>query len=102
MEFSSENKEPKASGSGTTANVSAGGVYFVTSDWQGLTQGQNVDLQLSGLSAYNLGPPFRSLRGRATVLRLDAPEAKGTPYAKAGVAVRFDERPRVDVYRFSP
>jgi len=88
-------------GSGITDNVSAGGMYFLTGDWQGLSTGQGLVLRLSGMSSYNEGPLFRTLGGKATVLRLDLPETEGLPFAKAGVAMRFDERPRVELYSFS-
>lgn len=100
VEFVAVDGGHRVTGSGTTANVSAGGVFFQTPDWRGLETGQSVRLHLSGLSGYDLGPLFRSLRGEATILRLEVPEEE-EPYTKAGVAARFDERPRVDVYRFS-
>ena len=101
VEFVARNGKPKLTGSGTTANVSAGGVYFVTPDWEDLSPGQDIRVHLSGLSGYDLGPLFRSLRGKATIVRVEPPEEEEATYARAGVAARFDERPRVDVYRFS-
>jgi len=98
VEFSVRDRERRIGGSGTTENVSAGGAYFRTSQWEELSPGQGLDFQLSGLTGYNVGPIFRSLRGKGTVLRLDAPEPRGTPLGRGGVAIRFDERPRVDVY----
>ncbi len=89
------------SGTGTTDNVSAGGVYFHTADWRELQPGLDLQLHLSGLSGYDAGPLFRSLRGRATILRVDVPQDQEGGFARAGVAARFDERPRVDVYRLS-
>lgn len=89
------------SGTGTTDNVSAGGVYFHTADWRALRTGLDLQLHLSGLSGYDAGPLFRSLRGKATILRIDVPKDENAGYSKAGVAARFDERPRVDVYRLS-
>ena len=86
---------------GATANVSAGGLYFLTSEWQGLASGQGLTLRLSGLSGYGAGPLFRSLCSKATILRLDVPEDEHSPYAKKGIAVRFSEKPRFDVYRSS-
>jgi hypothetical protein len=94
-------QEEGVDGTGTTANVSAGGLYFNTANWKGLEPGQNLQLHLSGLSGYDAGPLFRSLRGKATVLRLDIPGNEETAYSRVGVAVRFDERPRVDVYSLS-
>ena len=88
-------------GSGTTDNVSAGGLYFHTADWTELRPGQDLQLHLSGLSGYDSGPLFRSLRGKATVLRVDDLKSEDGGFGKMGVAVRFDERPRVDVYRLS-
>jgi len=101
VEFFGREGEREPHGAGTTENVSAGGVYFMTTDWQNLRVGQNVGLHLSGLSSYNHGPLFRILHGRATILRVDTPEAAAPPYRAAGVAARFDERPRIGVYRFS-
>jgi hypothetical protein len=88
-------------GTGTTDNVSAGGLYFHTPDWKGLQPGVDLQVHLSGLSGYDAGPLFRSLRGRATILRVDLPKEQNGGFSKAGVAARFDERPRVDVYRLS-
>ena len=84
-----------------TDNVSAGGVYFRSTEAMALRVGQDVDLQLSGLSSYNSGPLFRILHGRATILRLDSPPEAETPTRQIGVAARFSERPRIGVYRFS-
>ena len=99
--FLAEGQEQQASRIGTTTNVSAGGVYFNTSEWQGIESGQEVGLRLSGLSGYQPGPLFRDLRVKATILRVDAPKQPTTPYAKAGVAARFSERPCFEVYRWS-
>jgi PilZ domain len=102
VEFSAEAlQQERISGTGTTENVSAGGLYFRTTEWRDLHPGLDLQLHLSGLSGYDSGPLFRSLRGKATVLRLDMPEKQDNGYGKVGVAVRFDERPRVDVYRLS-
>jgi hypothetical protein len=99
VEFSSPAGE--AGGFGITDNISAGGVYFLTPDWQGLKMGQSLALRLSGTSNYDDWPVFRTLGCKATVLRLDVPPEQRAPHAKAGVAMRFDERPRVDVYGLS-
>ncbi len=103
VEFAeSEAREAEhVSGTGTTDNVSAGGLYFHTADWKGLRAGLDLQLHLSGLSGYDAGPLFRSLRGKATILRVDVPKDENSGYSRAGVAARFDERPRVDVYRLS-
>lgn len=102
VEFESAEPAREAGGTGTTRNVSAGGVYFVTPNWRILEPGVKVTIQLSGLAQLNAGPIFRSLKGEATILRLDTPqEANNNSYAKAGVAARFDERPRVETYRRS-
>ncbi len=94
-------REAADQGTGTTANVSAGGLYFTTPEWDKVRVGEQVGVQLSGLSSYNHGPLFRILHGRATVLRIDAPSAPDPAYRTGGVAVRFDEKPRIGVYRFS-
>ena len=61
-----------------------------------------MTLRLSGLSGYGAGPLFRILRSKATVLRVDQPaEGEDRPYEKRGVALRFSEKPRFDVYRSS-
>jgi len=99
--FLTEGQERQATRMGTTANVSAGGVYFSTSEWQGLRPGQEVGLRLSGLSGYGAGPLFRDLRVRADILRVDPPAEQTGPYAKGGVAARFTERPCFEVYRWS-
>ncbi len=100
VEFSSAGGE--ATGFGITDNVSAGGVYFLTPDWQGLKTGQSLALRLSGGSSYDDWPVFRTLGcNKATIVRLDVPPDKELLHAKAGVAMRFDERPRVEVYGLS-
>jgi len=99
VEFSSAGGE--AAGFGVTDNVSAGGVYFLTPDWQGLKTGQSLALRLSGMSSYDDWPVFRTLGCKATILRLDVPPDRRLPHAKAGVAMRFDERPKVDMYGLS-
>jgi len=100
VEFSPPEQE-RPSGRGVTDNVSAGGVYFLTPDWQDLRPGQSLMLRLSGMTTYNEGPLFRSLGGRATILRINAPESLDSPYARGGVAMRFDERPQVQLYDLS-
>jgi hypothetical protein len=96
-----QEEEQSAHGAGFTDNVSAGGMYFLTPDWRQLHTGQKLDLRISGLSGYNNGPLFRTLGGTATVLRLDLPDVEDSPFAKAGVAMSFDERPRVELYNLS-
>ncbi|MFO8006318.1 MAG: PilZ domain-containing protein [Candidatus Brocadiia bacterium] len=101
VEFFSPSRE-ELEGTGTTENVSPGGIYFRTTQWHELEVGQEVALTLSGFSAYNLGPLFRTLRGEARVLRLEPPdEEREATYGQAGVAVEFEETPRMDIYRMS-
>lgn len=100
VEFVVREDDSEASGQGVTENVSAGGMYFVTPDWQTLDVGDEVALRLSGLSGYNEGALFRSLHGEARILRLDTPGAE--PESEpGGVAVEFEEGPRVELYRAS-
>lgn len=101
VDFSSGGREELMEGTGLTENVSAGGLYFRTGDWHRLEKGDPVVLTVSGMSGYNHGPLFRTVGGKATVLRLDEPEASEVPYARAGVAVRFDERLRVEFANLS-
>ncbi len=100
VEFAPEGEQEPAR-MGATANVSAGGLYLVTSEWQGLQAGQDLNLRLSGLSGYGAGPLFRVLRSRATVLRVDDPNDEDRAYERKGIALRFSEKPRFDVYRSS-
>ena len=100
VEFLAEGEERQACRIGTTSNVSPGGVYFVTSEWHRLEVGQVVGLRLSGLSGYGTGPLFRSMRAKATVVRMDLPSEPAVSYAKAGVAASFMERPCFEVYRW--
>lgn len=101
VEFASGEPQAKAEGSGTTENVSAGGVYFLTSYWPNLKPGLKLSLYLSGFSGYNAGAVFRRVAAEGTVLRLDPPVEEEGAYRKAGVAVRFEKRPEVDIYRLS-
>lgn len=101
VDFSPAGQEEHAQGSGVTDNVCAGGMYFRTRDWHLLQPGQPLELRVSGMSCYNHGPLFRTLGGTATVIRLDAPASEDFLYARAGVAVRFDERPHVDFANLS-
>jgi len=100
VEFAVRDDQSEAGGQGVTENVSAGGMYFVTPDWQALQVGDDVALRLSGLSSYNEGALFRSLHGQGMILRLDPPEEK-REREEAGVAVEFEEGPRVELYRAS-
>ena len=101
VEFFSPSREA-LEGTGTTENVSPGGIYFRTTQWHELEVGQEIAVSLSGFSAYNLGPLFRTLRGEAEILRLEPPgEEVDAPYGQAGVAVKFGEPPRMDIYRMS-
>lgn len=97
MEFITEGQELQACRMGTTTNVSAGGVYFHTAEWQGLKEGQQLGLRLSGLSGYGSGPLFRDLRAKVTILRLRTPATGTGPFSKAGVAARFSEDPCFEV-----
>jgi len=100
VEFLQEGEERQAPRSGTTSNVSAGGVYFQTGEWEGIEVGKELALRLSGLSGYGAGPLFRSLRARARVLRVDPPKRPTERYARAGVAASFIEKPCFEVYRW--
>ena len=97
VDFRSVEPEEQASGTGTTKNVSAGGIYFQTPHWQQLETGSIVRVKLSGFGQYDVGPIFRSLEGRAKVLRLDPPA--DYEEEKGGVAVKFQESPQFDTYR---
>ena len=100
VEFLGEGESRTAQRMGTSANVSAGGIFFLADEWKDLKVGQELGIRLSGLSGYGAGPLFRSLRARATVLRVDSPNDSGVSYAKAGIAARFSERPYFEVYRW--
>ena len=98
VEFLKEGEECQARRMGTTRDVSAGGVYFHTSEREGIEVGQEMAIRLSGLSGYGAGPLFRSLRARARVLRVDRLAAERAPIEKAGVAAQFLEKPGFEVY----
>ena len=100
VEYLREGESRTAQRIGTSGNVSAGGIYFLADEWKDLKVGQELGIRLSGLSGYGTGPLFRSLRARATVLRVERPTENSTAYAKAGVAARFSERPYFEVYRW--
>lgn len=100
VEFLSGADGGRAHRLGTTTNVSSGGVYFTTNEWHDLTVGQELGVRLSGLSGYGAGPLFRSLKAQATVLRVDAPDGENAHIRRAGVAMRFNERPCFEVYRW--
>ena len=97
VEFITEGQELQACRMGTTANVSSGGVFFHTSEWQDLTEGQELGLRLSGLSGYGSGPLFRDLRAKAKIIRMRVPGPEAAPFAKAGIAARFSEQPCFEV-----
>jgi hypothetical protein len=100
VEFLREGESRAAQRIGTSGNVSAGGIYFLADEWKDLKVGQELGIRLSGLSGYGTGPLFRSLRARATVLRVEKPREGGASGAKAGIAARFSERPYFEVYRW--
>jgi len=82
-------------GIGMTDNVSAGGMYFHTRDWQLVQEGRSLLITASGMGYNSHVPLSRALSARATVMRLELPTSRDPLQAKAGVAVRFDERPHV-------
>ncbi|RXM21772.1 hypothetical protein EO238_27300, partial [Citrobacter sp. AAK_AS5] len=86
VEFLREGEERRACRAGTTTDVSAGGAFFRTNEWDGVTVGEEVALRLSGLSGYGTGPLFRSLRARAKVLRLEVAEEASHRFEQAGIA----------------
>ena len=96
VSFAPVAEEGPAAGNGKTENVSAGGMYFRTFDWKLLGEGKTLDLTVSGLSHYDNGPLFRTLKGQATILRLDAVEPPDGPHAYPGVAVRFNAPLRME------
>ena len=101
VEFLLEGDDRQACRMGTTANVSAGGAYFYTNEWGDLQGGDTVGLRLSGLSGYGSGPLFRSLRASGEILRIDVPGQDDAHLEKAGMAVRFIEKPCFEVYGWS-
>ena len=101
VEFLAQQDRHEASGTGITKDVSAGGLYFMTRDWERLKLGQDLSLRVGGFSTYDSGPLFRSLRGKVSIVRLDVPEASSSPHAEAGVAAQFYQPPRFDSYGFS-
>ena len=98
--FYVQEQERETRSAGTTVNVSAGGLYFTTLNWESLRPGQDLRVRLSGFSAHS-GPLFRSLEGRGRILRVDVPEGGDAPYPRAGVAVGFHAPPRLNNHRFS-
>jgi len=100
VEFLREGESRASQRMGTSSNVSAGGIYFLADEWKDIKVGQELGIRLSGLSGYGNGPLFRSLRARATVLRVEAPKEAAGSFAKAGIAARFSERPYFEVYRW--
>ena len=100
VEFLQESEGRTAQRMGTSANVSAGGIYFLADEWKELRVGQELGIRLSGLASYGAGPLFRSLRARATVLRVERPKEADVSSAKAGIAARFSQRPYFEVYRW--
>jgi hypothetical protein len=100
VEFLREGESRPTQRIGTSGNVSAGGIYFLADEWKDLKVGQELGIRLSGLSGYGSGPLFRSLRARATVLRVEKPKEGAPSGGKAGIAARFSERPYFEVYRW--
>ena len=98
--FTEEEGQRDGSGTGTTIDVSAGGMYYVTPNWERMSLGQDLRLRLSGLSAHDSGPLFRSLSAKARVVRMVLPEEKDAACVQVGVAVRFHEAPRFAPHRF--
>jgi len=96
VDFRAARPEDQASGTGVTKNVSAGGIYFCTSEWRQLECGTVLEVQISGFGQYDVGPIFRSLEGKAEVLRLDPP---AEDEEEGGVAIRFEESPEFDTFR---
>ena len=98
VDFKAPDADRKAQGEGTTRDVSAGGAYFFTPNWQVLEEGAKVEIRLTGFSQYNAGPLFRTLEGEGTVVRLEpSSEVDNEEYSTGGVAIEFDERPEMDM-----
>ena len=98
VEFRSVEPKERTQGTGTTQNVSAGGIYFHTPHWRQLEPGDVLRVKLSGFGQYDVGPIFRSLESKAKVLRLDPP-AEAEEEEKGGVALKFQESPQFDTFR---
>lgn len=101
VEFLGKEEDRHHSRQGATENVSAGGVYISTVEWEGLEVGQEVALRISGLSGQGIGPLFRSLRVTAKVLRVDPPKRQENSFERGGVATRFCERPSFETFDWS-
>lgn len=93
--FRSIETDPPAEGSGVTRNVSAGGAFLATSDWGKIKCGQKLALQMTGLSRSDPASGYKRLSAVGTVLRIHPPERWHSKDMPAGVAVRFDEGPRL-------
>lgn len=101
VDFFTDKDTGAANRVGKTVNISAGGVYFGTTEWDGLGVSDEVEMRLSGLSAYGMGSLMRTLRGRMTILRVERPDEDAAAPAKACVAARFHGNPCFDVYRWT-
>ena len=92
--FQAIGAQGSAQGTGTTQDVSAGGVFFATPNWEGLAPGQKVELQLSDSKDGDT-----AFREKATIVRLHRPETSQKKSAPTGgVALCFERRPRLNVY----
>ena len=84
VEFASY--DGKIEGKGKTRTVSPVSVYFFTSGWQQLAEGQALELRIHGLQRYLFSTTFRTLTGTGIVLRVDAPreqlEGRGGVHAQ--------------------
>ena len=82
-------------GSGVTKNVSAGGAFLQTGDWGKIKCGQRLAIQMTGISHSDPASGYKRLSCVGTVLRIHPPERGHSMDMPAGVAVRFDEGPRL-------
>lgn len=75
---------------GLTRNISAGGAYLSSANWNSLEVGSTVDLTLSVPCRIQNVLHFIKLEGKAVVIRKD--ELPEKPPSRRGVALKFDEK----------
>jgi len=75
---------------GLTRNISAGGAYLSSANWDGIEVGSDVHITISAPCRIQNALHFIQLEGSATVIRKDdLPEKTAT---RRGVALRFGDK----------
>jgi len=85
---------------GTTRNVSSGGLYFETERAKALDADSPISIKLAIPQRDENSGSMLALFGNARVCRVDPPAAGAPTEGRCGIAAQFSKRPNVQLWPF--